>query len=42
MPGEVFQVVAGPARRASINLIVLKAMTPNALAEYFDTILQAV
>ncbi len=39
---DVFQAIADPTRRAIITLIALKAMTPNALAEHFDTSRQAV
>ena len=38
----VFQAIADPTRRAIITLIALQAMTPNALAEHFDTTRQAV
>jgi DNA-binding transcriptional ArsR family regulator len=38
----VFQAIADPTRRAIITLIALQAMTPNALAEHFDTSRQAV
>ena len=39
---DVFQAIADPTRRAIIALIALKAMTPNAIAEHFDTTRQAV
>ena len=39
---DVFQAIADPTRRAIILLITLKAMTPNAIAEHFDTTRQAV
>ncbi len=42
MRRDVFQAIADPTRRAIIGLIALQAMTPNALAEYFDTSRQAV
>ncbi|MES2589622.1 MAG: metalloregulator ArsR/SmtB family transcription factor [Bacteroidota bacterium] len=42
MRRDVFQAIADPTRRAIITLIALKAMTPNALAEHFDTSRQAV
>ena len=42
MRREVFQAIADPTRRAIITLIALQAMTPNALAEHFDTTRQAV
>jgi DNA-binding transcriptional ArsR family regulator len=39
---DVFQAIADPTRRAILTLIALQAMTPNALAEHFDTSRQAV
>lgn len=42
MRRDVFQAIADPTRRAIIALIALHAMTPNALAEHFDTSRQAV
>ena len=42
MRRDVFQAIADPTRRAIIGLIAMQAMTPNALAEYFDTSRQAV
>jgi DNA-binding transcriptional ArsR family regulator len=39
---DVFQAIADPTRRAIIALLALQAMTPNALAEHFDTTRQAV
>ena len=39
---DVFQAIADPTRRAIIALLALQAMTPNALAEQFDTTRQAV
>ncbi|MGK6351063.1 ArsR/SmtB family transcription factor [Parapedobacter sp. DT-150] len=39
---DIFQAVADPTRRAIIALIALQAMTPNAIAEHFDTTRQAV
>ena len=39
---DVFQAIADPTRRAIILLIASQAMTPNALAEHFDTSRQAV
>jgi len=38
----IFQAIADPTRRAIITLIALQAMTPNAIAEHFDTTRQAV
>ncbi|RYG14115.1 MAG: ArsR family transcriptional regulator [Chitinophagaceae bacterium] len=42
MRRDVFQAIADPTRRAIIALVALQAMTPNALAEHFDTTRQAV
>ena len=39
---DIFQAIADPTRRAIIGLIALQAMTPNALAEHFDSSRQAV
>ena len=39
---DVFQAIADPTRRAIIGLIAVQAMTPNALAEHFNTSRQAV
>ncbi len=39
---DIFQAIADPTRRAIIALIALQAMTPNAIAEQFDTTRQAV
>ena len=42
MRRDIFQAVADPTRRAIIVLIALQAMTPNAIAENFQTTRQAV
>ena len=42
MKRDVFQAIADPTRRAIIALVAIQAMTPNALAEHFDTTRQAV
>src|SRR6187551_3792505 len=42
MRRDVFQAIADPTRRAILGLIALQAMTPNALAEHFDSSRQAV
>jgi len=42
MKRDIFQAIADPTRRAIIALIALQAMTPNAIAERFDTTRQAV
>lgn len=39
---DVFQAIADPTRRAIISLIAVQALTPNAIAEHFDTTRQAV
>lgn len=39
---DVFQAIADPTRRAIIMLLAVSAMTPNALAEKFNTSRQAV
>ncbi|MCE3295050.1 MAG: regulatory protein ArsR [Crocinitomicaceae bacterium] len=42
MRRDIFQAIADPTRRAIIALIALQAMTPNAIAENFNTTRQAV
>ena len=42
MRRDIFQAIADPTRRAIIALVALHAMTPNAIAEHFDTSRQAV
>lgn len=42
MRRDVFHAIADPTRRAIILLIAFQAMTPNAIAEHFDTTRQAV
>jgi DNA-binding transcriptional ArsR family regulator len=42
MRRDVFHAIADPTRRAILSLIAIQAMTPNALAEHFDTSRQAV
>ena len=42
MRRDVFQAIADPTRRAIILLIASQTMTPNAIAEHFDTSRQAV
>jgi len=42
MKRDVFQAIADPTRRGIIALVALQAMTPNAIAEHFDTTRQAV
>ena len=42
MRRDVFQAISDPTRRAILLLIASQAMTPNAIAEHFDTTRQAV
>ena len=42
MRRDVFHGLADPTRRAIIALMAVQAMTPNAIAEHFDTTRQAV
>src|SRR4051812_42061404 len=42
MKRDIFQAIADPTRRAIIALVAVQAMTPNGLAEHFDTTRQAV
>ncbi len=42
MRRDVFQAIADPTRRAILGLIAMQAMTPNALADHFETSRQAV
>lgn len=42
MRRDVFQAIADPTRRAILTLLAVQAMTPNALAEHFDSSRQAV
>jgi DNA-binding transcriptional ArsR family regulator len=42
MRRDIFQAIADPTRRAIIALIAMQTMTPNALAEHFDTSRQAI
>jgi DNA-binding transcriptional ArsR family regulator len=39
---DIFQAIADPTRRAILMLLAVNAMTPNALAEHFNTSRQAV
>ena len=39
---DVFQAIADPTRRAIILLLAMGAMTPNAIAEHFNSSRQAV
>jgi DNA-binding transcriptional ArsR family regulator len=42
MRRDIYQAIADPTRRAIIVLIAVHAMTPNAIAEHFDTTRQAI
>jgi DNA-binding transcriptional ArsR family regulator len=42
MRRDIFQAIADPTRRAIITLIALQAMTPNAIADHFESSRQAV
>jgi DNA-binding transcriptional ArsR family regulator len=42
MRRDIFQAIADPTRRAIIVLIALQTMTPNAIADNFNTTRQAV
>ena len=42
MRRDVFQAIADPTRRTILALLAVQALTPNALAEHFDTTRQAV
>ena len=42
MRRDIFQAIADPTRRGIIALIAFQAMTPNAIAENFNTTRQAV
>ncbi|SDP17032.1 transcriptional regulator, ArsR family [Mucilaginibacter sp. OK268] len=42
MRRDIFQAIADPTRRAILGLLALQAMTPNAVAEHFDSSRQAV
>ena len=39
---DIYQAIADPTRRAIITLIALQAMTPNAIADNFNTTRQAI
>lgn len=42
MRRDIFQAIADPTRRAIITLIALQSMTPNAIADNFNTTRQSV
>jgi len=39
---DVFQAIADPTRRAILALIAINSMTPNAIAEHFDSSRQTI
>lgn len=39
---DVYQAIADPTRRAILSLLVVQSMTPNAIAENFESSRQAV
>ena len=42
MRRDIFQAIADPTRRAILVLIAVQAMTPNAIAEHFDSTRQSI
>lgn len=42
MTQDIFNAIADPTRRAILVLVAAQAMTPNALAEHFDSTRQGV
>jgi DNA-binding transcriptional ArsR family regulator len=42
MRRDIFQAIADPTRRAILTLIAVQAMTPNAIADNFNTTRQAI
>ena len=42
MRRDIYQGIADPTRRAILSLLVVGAMTPNAIAEHFDISRQGV
>ena len=42
MRRDIFQAIADPTRRAIIALIAVQSMTPNAIAENFNTSRQSI
>lgn len=42
MRRDIFQAIADPTRRAILTLIALQAMTPNSIADNFNTTRQSV
>lgn len=42
MRRDIFQAIADPTRRAIIMLLAVNTLTPNAIAEHFDSSRQAI
>ena len=42
MRRDVFQAIADPTRREILSMLALRAMTPNSLADNFDSSRQAI
>lgn len=42
MRRDIYQAIADPTRRSILTLIAIQAMTPNAIAENFDTTRQSI
>ena len=42
MRRDIFQAIADPTRRAILVLVAVHAMTPNAIAEHFDSTRQSI
>jgi DNA-binding transcriptional ArsR family regulator len=42
MRRDIFQAIADPTRRAILGLLALGAMTPNAVADHFDSARQTI
>lgn len=42
MRRDIFQAIADPTRRAILTLIALQAMTPNVIADNFNTTRQSI
>jgi len=42
MRRDVFQAITDPTRSAILSLLALQAMTPNSIAEHFDSSRQAI
>ena len=42
MRRDVFQAIADPTRRAILSLLAINSLTPNAIAEHFNSSRQAI